>query len=61
MTTIINTHDMNSVIKNGDKIAFIYEGKLWWEGNKDEILHTENKEINDFVYANETLKHLKKQ
>ncbi len=60
MTTIINTHDMNSVIKHGDKIAFIYEGKLWWEGNKDEILHTENKEINDFVYANETLKHLRK-
>ena len=60
ITTVINTHDMNSVIEIGDKIAFIYEGKLWWEGDKKDILHAENKEINDFVYATELLRKLKK-
>ena len=60
ITTVINTHDMNSVIEIGDKIAFIYNGKLWWEGNNDEILNADNKEINDFVYATELLRKLKK-
>jgi phospholipid/cholesterol/gamma-HCH transport system ATP-binding protein len=60
ITTVINTHDMNSVIEIGDKIAFIFHGKLWWEGTKDDILHTDNKEINDFVYATELLRKLKK-
>jgi len=60
ITTVINTHDMNSVIEIGDKIAFIYHGKMWWEGTKFDILHTDNKEINDFVYATELLRKLKK-
>lgn len=60
MTTVINTHDMNSVVEIGDKIAFIYKGQLWWEGNKDEILQTDNEEINNFVYATELLRKLKK-
>lgn len=60
ITTVINTHDMNSVVEIGDKIAFIYEGQLWWEGNNEEILHADNKEINDFVYATELLRKLKK-
>ncbi|OQA00412.1 MAG: Glutamine transport ATP-binding protein GlnQ [Bacteroidetes bacterium ADurb.Bin408] len=60
ITTIVNTHDMNSVIEVGDKIAFIHKGRLWWEGNKEEILHTDNNELNDFVYATELLKKLKK-
>lgn len=60
MTTVINTHDMNSVIEIGDKIAFIYKGNLWWEGSNKEILHTDNKEINDFVYATELTRQLKK-
>jgi phospholipid/cholesterol/gamma-HCH transport system ATP-binding protein len=60
ITTVINTHDMNSVIEIGDKIAFIYKGDLWWKGDKNEILHTTNKEINDFVYATELTKRLKK-
>lgn len=60
ITTVINTHDMNSVIEIGDKIAFIYQGKLWWEGTKHDILHTDNKEINDFVYATELVRKLKK-
>ncbi|MEI6766740.1 MAG: ATP-binding cassette domain-containing protein [Bacteroidota bacterium] len=60
ITTVINTHDMNSVIEIGDKIAFIYQGQLWWEGDKNDILHTDNREINDFVYATELTRRLKK-
>ncbi len=59
MTTIINTHDMNSVIEIGDKIAFIYSGKLWWQGDKHEILKTDNEELNSFVYATELTRRLK--
>jgi phospholipid/cholesterol/gamma-HCH transport system ATP-binding protein len=60
MTTVINTHDMNSVVEIGEKIAFLYHGRLWWEGSNNEILTTENKEINDFVYATELTRRLKK-
>ena len=59
ITTVVNTHDMNSVIEIGDKIAFIYKGYLWWQGDKTDILHTDNKEINDFVYATELTRRLK--
>ena len=60
MTTVINTHDMNSVMEIGDKVAFIYHGELWWQGTRHEILETENKEVNDFVYATELMRTLKK-
>lgn len=60
ITTIVITHDMNSVIEIGDNIHFIYKGKKWWEGSKEEILRTENKEVNDFVYASEFMKMVKK-
>ena len=60
MTTVINTHDMNSVFEIGEKIVFINEGRLWWDGNKEEILHTDNKELNDFVFATELVRKLKK-
>ncbi|MBN2727972.1 MAG: ATP-binding cassette domain-containing protein [Bacteroidales bacterium] len=60
MTTVINTHDMNSVIEIGDNIAFIYQGNLWWEGSNVDILNTDNKEINDFIYATKLTRHLKK-
>lgn len=60
ITTVINTHDMNSVIEIGDKIAFIYKGNLWWEGDKNSILTSENKEINEFVYSTELTRRLKK-
>jgi phospholipid/cholesterol/gamma-HCH transport system ATP-binding protein len=56
MTTIINTHDMNSVMGIGDKIVFIYGGQKWWEGNKDVILQSDNKELNDFVFASKMAK-----
>lgn len=51
ITTIINTHDMNSIMEIGDKIFFIYEGKKWWEGTKEEILRSDNKQLNDFVFS----------
>lgn len=59
MTTIINTHDMNSVFEMGDKIAFIYEGKLWWQGNKNEIIATDNPEVNEFIFSSELTRRLK--
>ena len=61
ITTIINTHDMNSVMGIGDNIVFIYEGKKWWEGDKEDILHTDNKELNDFVYATKSLQKLREE
>jgi phospholipid/cholesterol/gamma-HCH transport system ATP-binding protein len=60
MTTIINTHDMNSVIEIGDKVVYIHDGFKWWEGSSSEIFHTENKELNEFVFASEKMKKLKK-
>jgi phospholipid/cholesterol/gamma-HCH transport system ATP-binding protein len=51
ITTIVNTHDMNSVMEVGDKVVFIYEGKKMWEGTKDDIFHADNKYLNDFVFA----------
>lgn len=61
ITTIINTHDMNSIFNIGDSISFIYKGKLWWKGTKDEILSTDNPEFNDFVFSMELIKRLKKK
>ena len=59
ITTIVITHDMNSVMEIGDNISFIYKGEKWWEGNKQEILKTDNKELNDFVYASKFMKRIK--
>lgn len=59
MTTVINTHDMNSVLQIGQKISYLYEGKLWWEGNNKEILKTDNIELNDFVFSTELTRRLK--
>ncbi|OFY86904.1 MAG: ABC transporter ATP-binding protein [Bacteroidetes bacterium RIFCSPLOWO2_12_FULL_35_15] len=59
ITTIVITHDMNSVIEIGDNIMFIYKGEKWWEGSKEEILKTDNKEVCDFVYATKFMKDLK--
>ncbi|MFO8067167.1 MAG: ATP-binding cassette domain-containing protein [Bacteroidales bacterium] len=60
ITTLINTHDMNSVMEIGDKVTFIYKGELWWEGSRHEILEIDNKEVKDFVYASELMRKLKK-
>ena len=59
ITTIVISHDMNSVIEIGDNIVFIYEGKNWWQGDRNSIITTDNKEINDFVYASEFMKEIK--
>lgn len=61
MTTVVNTHDMNSVIKIGDKVSYIYKGNLWWEGDRNQILHSDNKELNDFVFDTELTKKLKEK
>jgi len=59
MTTIVNTHDMNSVIEIGEKIVFIHEGLKCWEGTNKEILNSDCKNLNDFVFANALAKQLK--
>ncbi len=58
MTTVVNTHDMNSVVKIGDTISFIYKGEIWWQGDKHQVLKTDNEELNDFVFATELTKRL---
>ncbi len=59
ITTIINTHDMNSVIQHGDNINYIFEGNVWWQGNKDTFLGNDNPELQDFIYSTELLKRIK--
>ncbi|HYW96855.1 MAG TPA: ATP-binding cassette domain-containing protein [Bacteroidales bacterium] len=60
ITTIVNTHDMNSVLEIGDKVVFIYKGKKMWEGTNKDILHTNNEVLNDFVFATTLAQQLKK-
>ena len=52
MTTVVNTHDMNSILEMGDKIGFIYKGSMLWQGDKNTILHTDCQELRDFVCSN---------
>ncbi len=59
ITTIVNTHDMNSVMKIGQHINFLYKGQLWWKGDKNSILTTDNKELQEFVFATELTRRLK--
>ncbi|HRP58901.1 MAG TPA: ATP-binding cassette domain-containing protein [Vicingus sp.] len=61
MTTIVVTHDMNSVMETGENIIFLHQGKKWWEGNNIEILKTDNKELCDFVYASKIMQKFKNQ
>ena len=56
ITTVIKTHDMNSVMEIGDKIIFLVQGEKVWEGNNKQILKTNNKLVNDFVYSSELLR-----
>ena len=60
ITTVINSHDMNSVMEIGEKIIFLENGIKNWEGTNKEIFSTENKSITDFVYSSELLKKVKK-
>lgn len=59
ITTIINTHDMNSVLEIGEKVVFLHEGKKWWEGTNREIMHSDNPELNGFVFASAMAKRTK--
>lgn len=60
ITTIVNTHDMNSVLEIGDKILYLHRGEKWWEGTVDDILRTDNKELNEFIFASKLAKNVKK-
>lgn len=61
ITTIVNTHDMNSVMNIGDHILFLANGELSWEGNNKEILNTDNKTLNEFLFSSEILRQVKEQ
>lgn len=60
ITTIVVTHDMNSVMGIGEKIMFLYKGQKLWDGNKNDITHSGVKELDDFVFANKVMKELRK-
>lgn len=60
MTTIINTHDMNSVMGIGENICFIYKGQKEWQGNKYEIMSSTNEKLNDLVFASDLFRKVKK-
>ena len=60
-TTIINTHDMNSVMGIGENIIFIYKGTAAWNGTKDEIMTSTNKKLNDFIFASDLFKKVKEE
>ncbi len=58
MTTIINTHDMNSVLQIGDHVMFVYHGNLWWKGDKYGVCESDNLELNEFLRASELTRRL---
>lgn len=59
MTTVVNTHDMNSVMEIGDYILYMYKGKKEWEGSKKEIIFSKNQLLNEFIFASEFLQDAK--
>jgi phospholipid/cholesterol/gamma-HCH transport system ATP-binding protein len=61
MTTIINTHDMNSVIEIGESVMFISKGEVGWQGTNREILHSNNEKLNDFIFANKLYAQMRKE
>jgi phospholipid/cholesterol/gamma-HCH transport system ATP-binding protein len=61
ITTIINTHDMNSVMEIGENICFLHNGELAWKGNKEQVLNSGNELLLDFIFASPFLKKLRKQ
>ncbi|NLB26403.1 MAG: ATP-binding cassette domain-containing protein [Bacteroidales bacterium] len=60
MTTIINTHDMNSVLEIGESVLFIYNSEVCWTGTNKEILQTNNEKLNDFIFANKIFDQMRK-
>ena len=59
ITTVVVTHDMNSVMEIGEKVMFLYKGDKLWEGSSDSIADTDIKELNDFIFANRLMRNLK--
>jgi phospholipid/cholesterol/gamma-HCH transport system ATP-binding protein len=59
ITTVVNTHDMNSVMEMGDHIIYMYEGNKEWEGTSKDIIFSKNERLNDFIFASEFLKDAK--
>lgn len=59
MTTVVITHDMNSVLGAGDRIIFIHQGRKWWEGDRDGLLRSDNEELNDFVFASDLMRRVR--
>ncbi len=59
ITTIVNSHDMNSIMEIGDNIIFINQGEKAWQGSKEDIFHSDNKDLNDFVFASNLFKKVK--
>jgi phospholipid/cholesterol/gamma-HCH transport system ATP-binding protein len=59
ITTVVNTHDMNSVMEIGDYIMYMYKGDKEWEGNNKEIIFSKNQRLNEFIFASEFLKDAK--
>jgi phospholipid/cholesterol/gamma-HCH transport system ATP-binding protein len=57
--TIVNSHDMNSIMEIGDNIVFLRNGVKEWQGSRHEIFHAENEALNDFVFASELFKKVK--
>ncbi|MCX2742568.1 ATP-binding cassette domain-containing protein [Mangrovivirga sp. M17] len=61
ITTVVVSHDMNSVVESGDYILFMYQGNKLWEGTKDDILQNDVPELQDFIFANHILRRLKEK
>ena len=59
ITTVVNTHDMNSVMEVGDQVSFIHKGRKVWEGSRNDILTADNPDLNEFVFANNMAKKMK--
>ena len=59
ITTVVNTHDMNSVMEIGNHIIYLYQGKKEWEGSNKEIIFSKNERLNEFIFASEFLKDAK--
>lgn len=59
-TTIVITHDMNSVMEVGENIHFIHDGRLWWHGEREDLLTSDNAELNEFIFASGLMRQVKK-
>ncbi len=60
ITTIINTHDMNSVMENGDNICFLFDGRVEWSGNRHQVLQSDNENLQSFIFASPFLQRLRR-